>query len=101
MEDNGNLLQKVLCHTASLSAPSPVAGHCQLMPPWETPGHSQASLSQSPMGSLLLSSGSWCTKDFVCAFQRSVSPVLWNFYNQIPLASKSYWHLMGGSKGCY
>ena len=25
---------------------------------------------------------------FVCAFQESISPVLWKFYNQIPLASK-------------
>ena len=27
--------------TATLSAPDPAAGHCQLMPPPETPGHSQ------------------------------------------------------------
>ena len=28
------------------------------------------------------------TRTFVCAFQESVSPVVWKFYNQIPLASK-------------
>ena len=28
-------------HTATLSAPNSAAGHCQLMPPPETPGHSQ------------------------------------------------------------
>ena len=39
-------------------------------------------------GSLLLSPGSWCAQDFVCAFQESVSPVLCKFCNQIPLASK-------------
>ena len=33
-------------HTATLSAPSPAAGHHQPMPPPETPGHSQASLGQ-------------------------------------------------------
>ena len=32
--------------TATLSARSPAAGHCQPLPPLETPGHSQASLGQ-------------------------------------------------------
>ena len=30
--------------TATLSDPNPAAGHCQHMPPPETPGHSRASL---------------------------------------------------------
>ena len=60
------------------------------------PGHSQASLAQSLVGSLLLSPGSWCTHSFVCALQESVSPVLWKFCNQIPLASKV--KLLGGSR---
>ena len=60
--------------------------HCpQPTPPLETPGHSQASLGQSLVGSLLLSSGSWCTQDFVCALQESVSLVLYKF-----------WQLYGG-----
>ena len=54
-------------HTA-LSAPNPAA---RLYRP--TPRHSRASLAQSLMGSLLLSPGSWCTQDFVCALQESVS----------------------------
>ena len=54
-------------HTATGSAPNPAAGHCRPTPPWETPGPSWASLAQSLMGSLLLSSGSWCTQGFVCA----------------------------------
>ena len=53
----------------------------------ETPGHSQASLGQSLVGSLLLSPGSWYAKGFVSALQESVSPVLWKYCNQIPLAS--------------
>ena len=40
--------------TAVLSAPYPAADHCPLMPPLETWGHSQASLGQSLLGSLLL-----------------------------------------------
>ena len=40
---------------ATLSAPSPAAGRCQLTPKLETPGRSQASLGQSLVGSLLLS----------------------------------------------
>ena len=40
------------------------------------------------MGTRLLSPGSWCAQGFVCALQESVPPVLWKFYNEIPLASK-------------
>ena len=50
--------------TATLSAPDPAAGHRQPTPPLETPGHSQASLGHSLVGSVLLSSGS---QGFVCA----------------------------------
>ena len=46
--------------TAILSAPDPAAGHHRPTPPPETLGHSQASLGQSLVGSLLLSPGSWC-----------------------------------------
>ena len=74
--------------TATLSAPNPAAGHHQPMPLLETPGHSQASLGQSLVGSLLLSPGSWCTQGFVCALQESVSPVLCKF-----------WWLYGGVNG--
>ena len=57
--------------------------------PLETPGHSQASPTQSLVGTLLLSPGSWCTHGFHCALQESVSSVLWNqVCNQVPLASK-------------
>ena len=54
--------------TVVSSAPDPTADHCRPTPPPETPGHSQASLAQSLLGSLL-SPGSWCTQGFVCAFQ--------------------------------
>ena len=74
--------------TAALSAPDPAAGHCQPMPPLETPGHSQASLAQSLVGSLILSPGSCYTQCSVCALQKSVSPVLCKFCNQVQLASK-------------
>ena len=30
----------------------------------------------------------WCAQGFVCALLESLSPVLWKFCNQIPLASK-------------
>jgi len=53
--------------TATLSAPNPAAGHHRPTPLSETPGHSQASLGQSLVGSLLLSPGFWCTQGPVCA----------------------------------
>ena len=58
------------------------------MPLPETPGHSQASLGQSLLGSLLLSPGSWYTHVSVYALQESVSPVLCKF-----------WQLYGGVNG--
>ena len=58
--------------TATLSVPNPAAGHHQPTPPPETPGHPQASPGQSPVGSLLLSPGFWCTR-FCCALQESIS----------------------------
>ena len=54
-------------------APNPAAGHCRPMPLPETPGHSQASLGQSLVESLLLSPGSWWAQGSVCALQESVS----------------------------
>ena len=59
--------------TAAVHAPNPAAGHHRPRPPLEAPGHSLASLGQSLVGSLLLSPGSWCAQDFVCALQESVS----------------------------
>ena len=59
--------------TAVHSAPNLAAGHHPTTPLLETPGHSQASLGQALVGSLLLSSGSWCAQGFVCALQESVS----------------------------
>ena len=67
--------------TATLSAPSPAAGHRQPTHPPETPGHSRASLGQSLVGSLFPSPGSWCTQDSVCALQESLSPVLCKFWS--------------------
>ena len=74
-------------YTATLSAPNPAASHHRLTPLLETPGHSQASLGQSLMGSLLLSPGSWCTRFSLC-LPKVCFPVL----------CKS-WQLSGGVNG--
>ena len=58
-ENNCDLLQRSCACTVTLNAPNPAAGHHQPTPLPETPGHSQASLSQSLVESLLLSPGSW------------------------------------------
>ena len=71
--------------TATLSIPNSLAGHPWPTPLLETPGHSQAILGQSLVGSLLLSPGSWCAQGFACALQESVFPVLCKF-----------WQLYGG-----
>ena len=69
---------------ATLSTPSPAAGHHQPTPPPETPGHSQASLGQSLVGSQLLFPGSWGTRFCLCP-PRVHFPVLCKF-----------WQLYGG-----
>ena len=56
-------------------------------PPLETPGHSQASLCQSLVGSLLLSPGSLCTRFCLCP-PRVYFQVLCKF-----------WQLWGGVNG--
>ena len=84
-EDNDDLLQKVPCMHCYTQCPNPAAGHHQSTPPLETPGHSQASLGKSLVGSLLFYPGSWCTQCSVCAHQESVSPFLFKF-----------WQLYGG-----
>ena len=62
-------------------------GEIPLTPPLETPGHSEASLSQSFVGSLFLAPGSWCTQGFDCA--KSLFPQSSvKFCNQIPQDSK-------------
>ena len=65
--------------TATLSFPNPAAGHHRPTPLLETPGHSQASLGQPLMGSLLLSPGSWCTRFCLCP-PRVYFPVLCKFW---------------------
>ena len=67
--------------SCSTQCPQPCrsASHCRSTPSPETPGHSRASLCQFLVGSLLLTTGSWYTQGFVCAFQESVSSVLWKF----------------------
>ena len=82
------ITSKGLVCTVVFSAHDRVAGHCWPISPPETPGHSQASLAQSLVGSLLLSPSSWFTQGFVCALQHAVSTVMCKLCNQIPLASK-------------
>ena len=80
MKIMGTFFERSHAGTAALSAPDPAAGYCPPMPLSETPGHSQASLGQSFVGSLLLSPGSWSTQGSVCALQESTSPVLCKFW---------------------
>ena len=70
--------------TATLKAPTADPS------PWETPGLSRARLRQSLVGSLLLSPGSQCAQDSVCALQESVSPVqckFWQLYGGLMVTS--------------
>ena len=70
------------------------------MPPLETPGHSQASLGQSLLESLLLTPGFWCTQSFVYALQESVSPVHGVTKSQTGL-SDFHFHLSGDTEFYY
>ena len=76
--------------TVVASAPYPVADHCQPTPPPETPGHSEASLALSLVGSLLLSPESWCPQGFVLA-SKSVSLEVLS-----PIAGSPGWEICCG-----
>ena len=65
----GGAVSDLLQKEVSLSAPNPAAGLGWPIPPVETPGHSQASLGQPLVRSLLLSPGSWCAQGFACTLQ--------------------------------
>ena len=71
-EDNGDLLEKIPCTHCHTHCPQPCS-----RPPLTciSTGESRtrASLGESPVGSLLVSPGSWCTRGSVCALQESVS----------------------------
>ena len=66
-------LKRSHAYSAILNAPNPAASHHRPTPLLKTPWHPQASLGQSPAGSLLLSPDSWYTKCSVCACQEFVS----------------------------
>ena len=85
-EDNGDLLQKAPCTHCYTQCPQPCNRPplTQQHPPPETPGHSQASLGQSIVGSLLFSPGSWCAQALVCALQETCV---------------KFWRLYGGVNG--
>ena len=69
--------------------PWPTAGRCRPTPPLETPEHSQTSLGSvsceitAPLSCVLL-----CTRLCLCPPRVSVSPVPWQFCNQIALTLK-------------
>ena len=79
--------------TVVFSDPNLTAGHHLPMPLPETPGHSQASLTESLVVILLLSSGSWCAQSFVCALQEYVPQFYCNS------AIKSHWPPTSNSLG--
>ena len=98
-----NSFKKFSTGIATLRAPSPAAGLLDPTPPLETPGHSQASLGESLVVSLLLSPGSWCAQGFVCALQESVSQVLcifWWLYGGVMATSSKKTYVTPRSTAC-
>ena len=90
-EGNSDLLQKVPSSHFWTQCPQswsrPLPTHASMGESWICMDKC-GSVSWCLVGSLLLSPGYWCAQGFVCALQESVYPVLYKFYNQIPLASK-------------
>ena len=96
----------------TFSSPDPMADHCRPMPPPETPGHSQGRLAQSPVGSLLLSPGSWCAQGFLVPSKSLFPPYFGSFVvkshwpsksNSLmvlsPVARSLGWEICGGANG--
>ena len=91
--DVGNFLQKDLClhtvppRTAAVNAPDPVAGHCHpclcmRIPDSDKSGSVSCGFT-APFSWVMVH-----TRYHLCPPRVSVSPVLWKFYNQIPLTFK-------------
>ena len=73
-EGNSCLLQQDLCSHSCFQCPRPRSRPLPTPLPG-TPGHSQADLAQSLVGTLLLSPGSWCAQGFVwLVFAKSLFP---------------------------
>ena len=87
-EDNGDLLQKVphmhCCTQRPQLCSRPLPTHASTGDSWTLPGKSGS------VSCKVTAPFSWflVTQGFVRALRESVSPVLWKFCNQIPLASK-------------
>ena len=79
MEEMVTFLKRTYVRTVVFSGPDPMTGHCHLTTLLVTPGHSQVSLGQSSVESLLLSPGFWCAQGSVCTLQHSVFLVLCKF----------------------
>ena len=96
---NGGLLRKDLCQHATapgtvvISAPDLAAGHCRPTSLPESPRHSQVSLAQPSVGSLLLSLGFWSTQCYVMP-SKSLFP---QFCGRSVI--KSYWPSKSHSLG--
>ena len=74
-EDKGDLLPKVSCMPCYTQRPQPCSRPPSTTPLPETPGHSQASLGWSLVGSVLLSPGTWAYKIlFVAPPPKSLFP---------------------------
>ena len=84
-EDNGNATSfKSSWIQCPWSCSQPLSTYASTRDTWTLTGKS----GSVTCGDMLLPSGSWCTWGFVCALQEPVSPVLWKFCSQVPLASK-------------
>ena len=84
------LIQRGASQDPAACAPIPVGSHGQLTPPQKTLQHQEVGLVQSPVESLLLFPGFWCTQDFVCALQEwSLCFHLWKSCNLSHWPSKS------------
>ena len=88
-EDNSDLLQKAPCTDCHTQCPQPSSRPPQPMPLPETPGHSQASLGWSLVGSVLLSPGFWYSQGSLSP-HRVCCPLLYKFWQH-------YGGLMGTS----
>ena len=64
------------------------------MSPQETLKWSKAGLAQSPVGVLLLSPGSRCAHGFVCALQKSLAGIRFDFQCDCSLPTTLLWLLI-------
>ena len=82
----GTSFRRTYAHTVVFSAPDPIASHCGLTSPPETPGHSQASLESRLPGEITITSDMQMTPPLWQKSKRNERASWWKWKSRVEKA---------------